>query len=371
MVNTTDGLRRAAILVSCLESDLSDLLLARMEPQRAQQVRNAVMALGPVDEDEERRITEDFLRRRPLIPPACPPGIELDDNLARQFQAVADDEEPVGSKVSGFGIQGSEFGSRGSRSTGRDAAGAARASSGREQTFRFLRETEADKLARALAAERSQTVALVMAHLPPGRAGEVLVRLPPAAQVEVLRRLADLEETDPEILHEVERGLLARLSEQVQIERRRVAGWSAVQAIMESAEPRLGMKILRNVAAHDRRLADRLGHREFSFDDLLTLDRAGLTAVIEAADPELLTLALWGSLPEVVERVAAQLSPADARNLYSQLRELGPIRLSDVEEARRQIAAVIEDLVIAGQIKSPAARCQLPVVQDRTTAANH
>ena len=81
--------------------------------------------------------------------------------------------------------------------------------------FRFLQETEAEKLVRVLGSERPQTIALVLSHLSPVRAGAVLARLPENVQVDVIHRLVDLEETDPEILREVEEALRSRLSQQV------------------------------------------------------------------------------------------------------------------------------------------------------------
>ena len=101
----------------------------------------------------------------------------------------------------------------------------------------------------------------------------MLVRLPPATQADILHRLVELEETDPEILREVERGLEQRLSELVRMQRRRVAGLSAVRGILDSSEQQVGMQLLRNLARHDRPLADRIHPGRFEFSDLLSMDR--------------------------------------------------------------------------------------------------
>ena len=332
--STASGLRKAAILVASLDQAAADRVLDQMGPPQAQQVRHAIMDLGPIDHEEQRRIIEEFFRVGPKAPERFPAGIELDGRLAEQFALP---------------------GRRSSQETTEEAATADEPSA-----FRFLREAEGDKLARALAAERPQTIALVLAHLPPERAGNVLVRLAPALQSEVVHRLVDLEETDPEILREVERGLLARLSEQVSMQRRRVAGLSAVKEIVESAEPQVGVKILHNLAAHDRLLADRLGRRPIEFDDLLALDHSDLPAVIDAADPELLMLALVGALPELVDRVLRQFAESEASQMRHRLEHFGPMRLSDVEEARRRIADLVQDLAVEGRIELPHRLERLP-----------
>src|SRR5439155_15666280 len=100
--------------------------------------------------------------------------------------------------------------------------------------FRFLHETEFESLAPFLKREHPQTIAVVISHLPPDRSGEMLAQLPPALQTDVIRRLVDLDETDPRVLAEVERGLESWLSEQVRHRRRRAAGLAAVPAILEA-----------------------------------------------------------------------------------------------------------------------------------------
>lgn len=327
MTSQADGLRKAAILVACLEQNAADVLLDQMTSDQAQQVRNMIMELGPIDEDEQQRIMEEFFRAGPKPVEKYPAGIELDDRLAEKFApAGAEPARPA----RGGAPEADEF-----------------------AAFRFLREAEGDRLARVLASERPQTIALVLAHLPPDQAGNVLVRLTPATQVEVVHRLVDLEETDPEILRDVERGLVTRLSEQVRMQRRRVAGLSAVKGIVDTSGSDVGMKILHNLAVHDRPLANRLGRRPLDFDDLLRLDQASLRTLVGEADPELLTLALVGALPELAERVLWQLPEPEAGRMRHGLEHLGPTRLSDVEEARRQVVELAQDLAVEGRIELP------------------
>ena len=215
----------------------------------------------------------------------------------------------------------------------------------RGQPFRFLQEADVDKLARALANERPQTIALVLSHLAPARAGAVLSRLPENVQVEVVQRLVDLEETDPAILHEVEEALRGRFSQQVDVQRRRVAGLQAVAGILKATDGHMGMRILDNLANRDRTLADKLLPPQLTFDDLADLDFDILTDAVDEAGPELMLPALLGRRSGVSRsRRWPALPAADARALRQQLDHPGPIRLRDVEEARRQIAQIANRL---------------------------
>ncbi len=210
------------------------------------------------------------------------------------------------------------------------------------EPFRCLRDAEADKLARVLAGERPQTIALVLSHLPPQQAGSVLARLQPALQNVVVHRLVDLEETDPEILREVEHALQSRLVEQVQMQRRRVAGLAAVTGIIEASEGGAGTQILDNLARYDRALAERLGSRPMNFDDLADADPSVLSAVARSVDAGVLATALIGATPDVRERFLGRLSQSEAEKMRRQIESPGPIRLRDVEEARRRLAAAAQ-----------------------------
>jgi len=181
--------------------------------------------------------------------------------------------------------------------------------------------------------------------LSPEQAGAVLVRMPGTQQVDVIHRLIDLEETDPIVLREVEEALQTRLSRQVQMQRRRVAGLKAVAGILQASPRDVGTQILDNLATRDQRLAEKLGPRPLEFDDLARAGDPLWRALLDAADPEVLMLALLGARPPVVDRVLRLLPADEAMTLRSRLERPGPIRLRDVDLARRELAEQARRLV--------------------------
>ena len=65
---------------------------------------------------------------------------------------------------------------------------------------------------------------------------------------------------------------------------------------------------------------------------------------------ELLVLALAGSGLNFAERVVTLCESAEAAALTEALRNLGPTRLSDVEQAQRELAELACQLEIRGEI---------------------
>ena len=316
------GIRKAAILVATLDQYAADVLLEQLGPERAQLVRQAVMALDELDHHEQQRVIDEFRRIGPMLPSQSPPGIELDSLSVDQLASIGNRDSAESEYEPTDAEQNAEQ---------NDA-----------RPFDFLQEAEEEKLAQLLCSERPQAIALVLSHLPPERAGEVLARFAPPLQVEVVRRLVDHENTNPEVVREVQRSLEARLSQKFAIQRGRAAGPETVARILAACDDRVAGSILNNLATYDRTLAEQLGCRPLEFDDLLELDDAALMAVVEAAEPEVVQAALLGATPELLDRLLRCMGPAEAAGLRHRLDHPGPICLRDIEEARRRMAALAQ-----------------------------
>ncbi len=279
------GIRKAAVLVSGLDSSEADAVLDALGPEQAACVRDAMIALREIDTQEQRHVIDEFRRVGTMVPDKQPAGIELSD-----------------------------------------------------PPFCYLQETDVERLADVLADERPQTIALVLSQLPPERAGRVLAKLHGPLQVEVIHRLVDLEETDPEVLRDVDRALRSQLTPHFANGRRRVAGMDAVAEIIEAAGDRLSMKILDNLAEHDRALAERFCPAAVEFDDLARFDDATLLEIFRSVEPELMMTALIGAPPELIDRFTGCLPHHEAEALRVELDHPGPVRLNDVDAAREHIA---------------------------------
>jgi flagellar motor switch protein FliG len=322
MKNQHPSIRKAAIVVASLDQRTADLVLEQMGAEQADRLRRAILHLGAVEDAEQDDVIDEFVRRGSAVSESYPPGIELDGELARMLAIPAERppeapfEEPPDDKP----------------------------------PFRFLHETEFSTLEPYLRREHPQTIALVASHLPPHRASELLTRLPQTLQVEVVRRLADLDDADPRVLDEVERGLHAWLAQQSDYQQRRVNGLAAISAILEATPQTARRQLIANLGRADRVLAGKLRTNHYRFDDLMQFDDRSLIAVLKAADPELIVLALAGASAELVERITRRLPSEQSRALTRALSHLGPTRLADVEEAQQALADLAADLETEGHI---------------------
>lgn len=190
-----DPIRKAAILISTLDHRVADELLERMPPDKAALVRSVAMELDDISEEEQRLVMREFLGSSDADDDAEESGVELDEELARKLASHENFVETP------------------------------RASSEQEEPpFRFLRDAEADAIAKHLQHENPQIIAVVIAHLPPRQAADLLKHFDPQLQASLLRRIAELDSTDPDIVREVEKHLKMRLHDDLRAAKNR-AHW--------------------------------------------------------------------------------------------------------------------------------------------------
>ncbi len=345
-----EGIRKAAVFVAALDCSAADSLLDRLPDGQARQIRDAMIAMSEVDAGEQRRVRDEFLRVRsgtPNIEPKSEPaGIELDGNLAMLGPAFAKRSQPRPDS----------------------------AEKKPSPPFTFLSGAEGGDLADALRNERPQTIALVLAHLPPHRASEVLTRLTPSTQAEVIRRLANLEEADPSIVFEVEQALKSRVAQRWGIRLNRMVGMTAVQGILDASDSALSRTITQtlspDVPAATRRPpvppradlesepspaappVDDDFEPEIPFEALPQFDANSLATLFHEAGRDVAGAALLGAPSILINRVLRILPKSEAKWLRRQLNEPGPIRLRDVEDARRRILQLAAELHRTGRIET-------------------
>jgi flagellar motor switch protein FliG len=245
-------LRKAAILIDSIDAKSADALLEQMGPQQAARVRSAVLELPEVSAAERERVIAEFLGRAPTT--SAPhgraadgdQGLELDASLTSKFGLP----DPVSARKQAPLVEAL---------AARSSASAPQGSTlSNPRPFDFLHATTPVSLSALLACEHPQTAALVVAHLSPHHAAQVIKAFSREFQAEVVRRMIDLEETSPEILAEVERQIQSLLSHELRSSRRREAGMATVGAILAAAGGSGREAILDNLAGFDDRLAKRL-----------------------------------------------------------------------------------------------------------------
>ena len=216
--------------------------------------------------------------------------------------------------------------------------------------FEFVRKADPSQLLNFIQDEHPQTIALILAYLPPQMSSMVVSALAPEKQADVAKRIAQMDRTSPDVIKQVEKVLEKKLSSLVNQYYTDVGGVDAIVAILNSVDRGTEKHIMETLEIEDPELADEIRKKMFVFEDILTLDDRAIQRVLRDVDNADLAMALKGSNEEVQNVIFNNLSKRLAVMIKEDMEFMGPVRMKDVEEAQQKIVNVIRKLEDSAEI---------------------
>jgi flagellar motor switch protein FliG len=127
-----------------------------------------------------------------------------------------------------------------------------------------------------------------------------------------------------------------------------------VAEILNFVGAQIETEVLDAVREYDPDLAQRIMDEMFVFDNLLDMDDRSIQALLREIPNDQLVLALKGASPELREKIFKNMSQRAAEMLREDLESRGPVRVSEVEAAQKEILKVVRRLAEEGQIMLPS-----------------
>ena len=197
--------------------------------------------------------------------------------------------------------------------------------------------------------EHPQTIALIMAHLKPEKAAQILSDFSPDMQFEITRRMATLKSVPFELIEEIAK----TLEQEIVIGQRgdqALGGAQLAAEILNHLNRTSESAILTSLEEADPDLADQIRHFMFTFEDVLNLDDKSLQELLREVSGEELSRALKLVEPSLREKVYKNMSKRGAEMLREDIEMMPPIRLSDAEASQRIILDTTKRLETEGKI---------------------
>jgi len=214
--------------------------------------------------------------------------------------------------------------------------------------FNVLKEVDPNQLLSFIQKEHPQTIALVLAQIEPDQSGAILSDLPVELQKEVIHRFATMDSVSQDTVKQVEQILESRIDYTQGGEK--LGGVKQAAEILNMLGRTSEKKILEGIAQEDPELATEIKNLMFVFEDVITLDDRSIQRVLKEIDTQVLTLALKAVSDETKERILQNMSQRASEMLLEEIEFMGPVRLSEVENAQRQIVDAILRLDEEGEI---------------------
>lgn len=216
----------------------------------------------------------------------------------------------------------------------------------------IIKWADSKTIAEMIRFEHPQILATILAHLAPDKAGDVLHNLPDKIIPDTIFRLATMAPVTPNAIRELNEVLDQQLSGQLTntIVQGEAGGPKAAAELLnrlETSRVKLSMEHIRGI---DATLAQKIEDNMFTFEDLKRLDDRTLQVILRDVEREKLSVAMKNASPELRDRFFANMSERAVKMLQEDLEGKGPMRLSEVESAQRDILSVAQKLDSEGVI---------------------
>ncbi|MBC7690454.1 MAG: flagellar motor switch protein FliG [Methylotenera sp.] len=218
------------------------------------------------------------------------------------------------------------------------------------RTLEALELVDSRTLSNFLVNEHPQTTALILAHLEPNKKCEVLKRLPEAIQTEVVLRISNLDFISPSLIAQVDEVLKQELATLGSIDTQQLGGIQPIAEMLNVMDKTSEQNILARVEEKDPQLAEEIRKLMFVFDDIVFVDDRGMQMLLKEVPNDKLVMALKTAPEEIKEKIFKNISKRAADLLKEDLESMGPVRISDVENAQQEIINVAKRLEAEGKI---------------------
>ncbi|MDR1111898.1 MAG: flagellar motor switch protein FliG [Deltaproteobacteria bacterium] len=216
--------------------------------------------------------------------------------------------------------------------------------------FSNIKNIDAKALGNFIRNEHPQTIALVLAHIDPGKSAQIISEFPEPLQQDVMLRIADLDSVPISVLDEVEQVLREEIKAQGPVGGRPAGGSSTVAEILNQVDQNTENAILTKLEEERSDLANEVRKLMFVFEDLINVDDRSIRTILKEVNNDELTMAMKSASPAMQEKIFSNLSERAADMIREDLEAMGPTRLADVEKSQQAILRAAKKLEAEGKI---------------------
>lgn len=318
-----DPANRAAILLMSLGEQDAASILRYMGPTEVQKVGMAMSSIANVARSDVELVLGDFLDNY-----GSQTGLGLGtEDYIRNMLVQALGEDKAGGILDRILVGGSTSG------------------------IDSLKWMDPRSVANAIQNEHPQIQAVVLSYLDPDRSASILINFPDKVRLDIIMRIASLESVQPDALKELNSILEKQFSGKGANPATNLGGTKTAAEIMNNLDSAIEAELMDSIKEVDEDLGEQIRDLMFVFDNLKEVDDRGIQALLREVSSELLILALKGADEELQEKIFGNMSKRAAELLRDDLEAKGPVRLSDVETAQKEILVIARRMAEEGEIQ--------------------
>lgn len=213
-----------------------------------------------------------------------------------------------------------------------------------------LQLMEAKEVTEIIQGEHPQVIAIVLAGLEPHKAAQIVAQLPVRQATDVVTRIARMDEVPENAIAELDEVLQHRFKQSGSLKMTTMGGVRSAATILNQAHKDVGKQIIEELDRVNAAMSQQIQDNMFVFENLLDVDDRGIQALVREITTDTLVVALKGADPALQDKIFRNMSKRAVELLKSDLEAKGPVKLSDVEAAQKEIVLVARRLGDEGTI---------------------
>jgi len=317
------GVERAAIFLLTLGEEDAAEVLKHMSPKEVQKIGEAMASVEGIDKNTVSDVLTKFV-----------------DSVESHTSLGVGNEDYLRNVLEG--------------ALGKDNAGNIldRILLGRKSKgIETLKWMEPRAIADIIRLEHPQIIAIVLSYLDSDQAAEILSAIPENMRVDAMMRIALLDGIQPSAMNELDEVLEKQFAgNSDNIKSSGVGGLKTAANILNFMDSSLEGEIMEGIRETDAEMGDGIQELMFVFDNLIEVDDRGIQSLLREISSENLILALKGADDQLKEKIFTNMSKRAAEMLRDDLESKGPVRLSDVEVAQKEILSIARRMSESGEI---------------------
>jgi len=213
-----------------------------------------------------------------------------------------------------------------------------------------LKWMEARSVADIIRNEHPQIQAIVLAYLDADQSAEILTYFSEKVRLDVMMRVAALDTVQPSALQELNDILEKQFSGSAGSQTKEMGGYKTAAEIVNNLDSSIGGELMDSIKEIDEDMGNQIADLMFVFENLKDVDDRGIQTLLREVSSDVLILALKGADDILQEKIFNNMSKRAAELLRDDLDAKGPVKISEVEAAQKEILTVARRLADAGEI---------------------
>jgi flagellar motor switch protein FliG len=316
-----NNIEKAAVILSSLPEGLASEVLRHLETAEIERLSARMAKMGTVPSNAVDEVIDEFVEMATKGDGAVSLGKGYAENLMSKVFGEEKAKSMLGRIPEGEGYR----------------------------SLSMLEEIDSKTLTDLTRNEHPQTIALILSHLSPEKAGSVLPALAEELRAEVILRISNLERVPPDVINEVAEMLESEVKSMGGVGHK-LGGVKTVADILNQVDRATESSIVAKIEETDPKIADEIRQLMFIFDDLVMVDDRGIQEILKEVSSEDLAKALKTATEPLKDKIFKNMSDRAVEMLNEDIEDMGPIRLSDVEKIQQSITQVAMRLEEEGKI---------------------